>query len=511
MSTTAQHFDVIVVGGGPAGSATATFIAMQGYRVLLLEKEFFPVYKIGESLLPSTIHGICSMLGVSEEIKKANFMLKQGGTFRWGRNKEPWTFAFSHSSKISGPTSYAYQVERMKFDMILLNNARQKGVEVHEGHEVINLITEEDRVIGVMFKDHMGDRKIALAQYVVDASGHTTTINRQAGKRIYSDFFRNIALFGYFENGKRLPSPCSGNIFCAAFDLGWFWYIPLTSTLTSVGAVIGQEHAQVLHQDHESTLMELIKRCEPIRNLLCDATRVTSGPYGKLRIRKDYSYCHTRFWKPGLVLTGDAACFIDPVFSSGVHLATYSALLAARSINSCLSKLMTEERAFTEFERRYRREYNHFYQFLVAFYDMDQDLDAYYWAARKVTRSHQQGNEAFIQLVAGMAGSGEKLFESSGEFVRSRERLGKLLFPIADTSSETIAGVGQYDPKGDKFMKELFTELNQIQLQGSLKNVRRYEKPLFEDGLVPSTDGFHWEEAHPAPRTPVRKAGVKGA
>jgi halogenation protein CepH len=511
MSTTAQHFDVIVIGAGPAGSTAATFIAMQGYRVLLLEKEFLPIYKIGESLLPATIHGICSMLGISEEIKQANFVKKLGGTFRWGKKAEPWTFGFSHSTKIPGPTSYAYQVERMKFDMILLENARRKGVDVREGHEVVDIIMEGDRVIGVLYKDQSGERHIALGRYVVDASGHTTTVGRQAGERIYSQFFRNIAIFGYFENGKRLPAPCSGNIFSVAFELGWFWYIPLSATLTSVGAVVGQEHAQVLRQDHEIALMELIGRCEPIKNLLSEATRVKEGPYGAIRVRKDYSYCNTRFWKPGLILIGDAACFIDPVFSSGVHLATYSALLAARSINSCLSKLITEERAFVEFERRYRREYNYFHDFLVAFYDMDQDLEAYYWSARKATGVRQHGSEAFIQLVAGMAGSGEKLFESSEQFVKSGEQLSRLLFPVADTSSDRIAGGEQNAPQSDKFMKELFTELNQIQLQGTMKNIPRYEKPLFEDGLIPSVDGFHWEEPHMSMRTPVRRKATRKA
>src|SRR5260221_385454 len=126
MAASTEQFDTIVVGGGPGGSTVASFVAMQGHRVLLLDKEKFPVYKVGESLLPSTIHGICKMLGASEEIERAGFVRKQGGTFRWGRNKDLWTFAFSESEKFQGPTSYAYQVERLKFDSILLNNARRK-------------------------------------------------------------------------------------------------------------------------------------------------------------------------------------------------------------------------------------------------------------------------------------------------------------------------------------------------------------------------------------------------
>lgn len=126
-SSTAEHFDLIVVGGGPSGSTLATLVAMRGHRVLLLEKESFPRYQIGESLLPATVHGVCKLLGVTEELEAANFTKKLGGTFRWGSNPEPWTFAFAISPKLAGPTSFAYQVERMKFDKILIDNARRKG------------------------------------------------------------------------------------------------------------------------------------------------------------------------------------------------------------------------------------------------------------------------------------------------------------------------------------------------------------------------------------------------
>src|SRR5215218_6291696 len=116
MNSTVEDFDVVVIGGGPGGSTASTLLAMQNYRVLLLERDKFPRYQIGESLLPATIHGICKMLGVSEELKKAGFVRKLGGTFRWGVNPEPWTFAFSTASAISTQNAYAYQVERSKFD-----------------------------------------------------------------------------------------------------------------------------------------------------------------------------------------------------------------------------------------------------------------------------------------------------------------------------------------------------------------------------------------------------------
>ncbi len=124
-SSSIDEYDVIVVGGGPGGSTTATLVAKAGHRVLLLEKEVFPRYQIGESLLPSTIHGVCRLLGVTKEIAEASFMPKRGGTFRWGANPEPWTFHFASSPLMHGGTATSFQVERMKFDEILLRNAER--------------------------------------------------------------------------------------------------------------------------------------------------------------------------------------------------------------------------------------------------------------------------------------------------------------------------------------------------------------------------------------------------
>jgi len=466
---------------------------MRGYRVLLLEKEALPVYKIGESLLPATIHGICGMLGITEELKKQNFVRKLGGTFRWGKNKEPWTFAFAGSSRFQGPTSYAYQVERIKFDAILLNNARRKGVEVLEKHRAEDVIVDGGRVSGVKVVDNAGNTKIIRSRYVIDASGHTSTISRHAGQRIFSNFFRNIAVFAYFKNGKRLPAPSSGNIFCAAFDKGWFWYIPLSETLTSVGAVIGQEYSSLLHQGHEAALLELIASCEPIRNLLSAATRCPNAPYNEIRVRKDYSYCNSNFWKPGLVLVGDAACFVDPVFSSGVHLATYSGLLAARSINTSLRGHVSESIAFAEFETRYRREYKCFYDFLTAFYELDHDLESYYWTARKQMSAEEPGDYAFLNLVGGDA-SGE-LLHNVQRGSNKRAEISKLLFPAASgASADMYVESGHHTSERKGFWNELTYEGFQLQLRGALGDSAPQGQPLFPNGLVPSQDGLHWVE-----------------
>jgi FAD-dependent halogenase len=494
MHQNGQELDVIVVGGGPAGSTVSTFVAMQGRSVRLLEREHFPRYQIGESLLPSTIHGICVMLGVADQMKEAGFMLKRGGTFRWGKNPDPWTFAFALSPSMAGPTSYAYQVERMKFDNILLQNARSKGVDVQEGCSVTDLISEGDRIVGVRYIDEDGREIEARAKYVVIASGNTSQLHKKLGiRREFSEFFRNVALFGYYEDGKRLPQPNAGNILCAAFKDGWFWYIPLTDKLTSVGAVIAREKAHLLQEDHETVMSDLIESCPIISEYLANAHRVTEGPYGQFRVRRDWSYCNDSFWKPGVALIGDAACFVDPVFSSGVHLATLSGLLAARSINTVLENPANEARYFDEFERRYRREFGVFYTFLSTFYDMEQDESSYFWEAHKVLNNDESDIEAFISLVGGVSTSGEQLYANPEEFKKSAAAIGSHMQAAIDESPDTDATASEFLSKSEE-MNVLWQESRQIRAQATRGSKRRAEQPLFEDGLIPSADGLHWSE-----------------
>ncbi|MFJ8472827.1 tryptophan 7-halogenase [Kitasatospora sp. NPDC094011] len=490
MSNT-EAFDVVVVGGGPGGSTLAALVAKQGHSVLLLEKEVFPRYQIGESLLPSTIHGICKLTGASEELAKAGFPLKRGGTFRWGANPEPWTFSFSISPKMAGPTSTAYQVERSKFDKILLDNARKVGAVVRENSAVSEILEDDERVTGVRYTDDQGVTREVSARFVVDASGNQSRLNQKiGGRREYSEFFRNLALFGYFEGGKRLPEPTRYNILCVAFESGWFWYIPLSDTLTSVGAVVRREDAEKIQGDPEKALQALIDECPMISDFLAPATRVTEGQYGQIRVRKDYSYHHTTFWRPGMMLVGDAACFVDPVFSSGVHLATYSALLAARSINATLTGTVDEEVAMKEFETRYRREYGVFYEFLMSFYDMHQDENSYFWQAKKVTNNSVSDAQSFVDLVGGVS-SGEAVLSDPEALAKrlhgQNEEFAAAVETISDGATDNWAPL-----LGSSVVREAMTESSKVQMHAALGEDAEEETPLFEGGLIPSPDGLSW-------------------
>lgn len=490
---TLEEFDVVVVGGGPAGSTLAALVAKQGHSVLVLEKEVFPRYQIGESLLPSTIHGICRLTGAADELAKAGFPLKRGGTFRWGANPEPWTFEFAVSPRMAGPTSTAYQVERSKFDEILLKNARRVGAQVREECEVLDVVEDGDRVTGVRYTDGQGVERHAKAKFVVDASGNKSRLYKQVGgKREYSEFFRNLALFGYFEGGKRLPERTRNNILCVAFESGWFWYIPLSDTLTSVGAVVRGDLAEKVQGDPEKALQALIDECPMISDFLAPATRVTEGQYGQIRVRKDYSYHHTKFWRPGMMLIGDSACFVDPVFSSGVHLATYSGLLAARSINSMLAGLVEEDAALEEFEARYRREYSVFYEFLVSFYEMHHDENSYFWQAKKVTQASRPELESFVELVGGVS-SGETALTSADALAQRMQTNTQEFADAVGKKDEDEAGWGKL--LNSSVVREAMVEGSKVQMQALLGDDAEEESPLFEGGLIPSPDGMHWVHA----------------
>jgi halogenation protein CepH len=473
--------DVIVVGGGPAGSTAATLLAREGHRVVQLERQHHPRHQIGESLLPSTVHGVCRLLGVSDEIHAAGFVRKRGGTFRWGAQAEPWTFAFSDASPDGA--DYAFQVERACFDQILFEHARRAGVDAREGVEVTGAVSDERGVAGVRTRDARGHETEIRARWTIDASGHSSRLARFAGERIHSDFFQNVAVYGYYRGAGRQAPPNEGNIITSAFADGWCWFIPLSAELTSVGAVIDRRHAGRLQGSRKQAFLEFVAACPIISEKLAGAQRITDGMYGEIRVRKDWSYSSTAYSAPGLLLAGDAACFIDPVFSSGVHLATYSGMLAARALNTILAAELDEQRCLHEFERRYRDEFRLFYEFLVAFYDMGQQWDSYYWTARELLATPERANAAFVRLVAGGATAPE-------DFFNQRSGAGVAFADVLAVAAET-SGPQRVEASGAPVAGR-----HQVRAQVSAGLARMHGAELdVGPGLVPSADGLRWREA----------------
>lgn len=390
-----ESFDAIVVGGGPAGSSAAGFLAQSGIRVLLLERERFPRYHIGESLLSATLP-ILDALGVMPAIEESGFIRKPGGTFVWGRQREPWSFFFREDP---GGRPHAFHVLRSQFDHLLLKHAAQLGVDVREAHRVQDVAYDADdqrtRVVAI---DEHGSAVTVEAPWVIDASGQQALLGRRDQLREFNPFFKNLAVFGYYQDAERLDGPVAGNILSAAFADGWFWFIPLHDGSTSIGAVIdAKRFAGEASGDLPALYQRLVASCEPVAHRVRNATLVSP-----IRMIRDYSYCSQRFYGPGYLLAGDAACFIDPVFSTGVHLACLSGYLASQTVAALLKGASGADQ-LEQYDARYRAAFERYLNFLYFFYDHHHDPDSYFWTARKILQSQDSLDvrTAFVRLMSG--------------------------------------------------------------------------------------------------------------
>jgi halogenation protein CepH len=389
-----SSFDVIVIGGGPAGSTVASLLARGGRRVLVLEREHFPRYHIGESLLSATLP-ILRHVGVLPAVEAAGFINKPGGTFVWGSSGEPWSFWFHEDP---GGYTHAFHVVRSQFDDILLRHSERQGAEVREGMTVEAIDGEGPFVVTARGED--GQARHVEAAHVVDASGQNAILGRREGLREFNPFFKNLALWSYFADAARMPEPHRDNILSAAHGEGWCWYIPLHDGTVSVGTVVDangwRERAKAGTLD--ATYAELIAGCAPVARLLAGARQVAP-----VRVIRDYSYTSERFYHGAALLAGDAACFIDPVFSTGVHLACLSGLLAADCLEDVLAGRRSVASAFPVYDAAYRNAFERYRRFLVYFYNHHSATDSYFWQARKLVDPDGtlELREAFVRLISG--------------------------------------------------------------------------------------------------------------
>jgi flavin-dependent dehydrogenase len=329
---TSSSPDVVVIGGGPSGATVSTLIAQQGYKVELFERERFPRFHIGESLIPETFW-VLKRLNMLEKMKQSHFVRKYSVQFvtEKGKLSEPFYFRDNKPHECSD----TWQVYREEFDLMMLRNAAEHGVNVHEGVRVLEVLFEgegtQQRAVGVRLMDEQGQEREVRAKVVVDASGQSSMIMDRLKLREWDAELKKAALWTYWQGAYRDTGRDEGAtmVMQTQGKKGWFWYIPLHNDIVSVGVVADHDYLfkQRANKDHEATYFEEVAKCPGLGPRLENAKRV--APF---RVQKEYSYRSRQVAGNGWVLVGDAFGFLDPLYSSGVLLALKSGSLAADAI-----------------------------------------------------------------------------------------------------------------------------------------------------------------------------------
>ena len=351
-------YDVAIIGGGPAGSTAATLLAQAGRRVVVFEREKFPRFHIGESLLPFSV-GTFDRLGVREKLDRT-FMPKFGGEITAACGTKGVKFYFKDGFR--SQRDRAYQVTRSEFDKLLLDHSRENGAEVREETEVTKLDFADDRV-KIDLETLDGARSTVEARYLLDCSGRQTILGSLFNLKRTYDHLQKFSVFAHYENVERLAGKDATLIRMVRGLDRWFWTIPLTETRTSVGVVMDTAAFRATKLAPQAALEKFIAEQPLMVERMKNATRV-SPVYSA----GDFSYRNTRLDGDRWLLAGDAAGFIDPVFSSGVFLAIMSAEKAADTLEEVLRDESKRRRLFHKYSRTVNRIMNIYLTFVNAWY-----------------------------------------------------------------------------------------------------------------------------------------------
>jgi flavin-dependent dehydrogenase len=321
-----ESTDVVVIGGGPAGSTVSTLLAQQGYRVELFEREKFPRFHIGESLIPET-YWVLKRLNMLPKMQQSHFVKKYSVQFVNASGKLSAPFYFWDNKPHE--CSQTWQVVRSEFDQMMLDHAKENGVNVHEGVRVMDVLFDNDRAVGVRIKNEDGSLKDVNARVVVDASGQNGLLMNRLNLRIWDPILNKGAIWTYWEGAYRDTGRDEGAtmVLQTVSRKGWFWYIPQHNNVVSVGVVAPFDYLFKGRTNYAQTYEEEVELCPAVKKRISSGKRVT-GYFAT----KDYSYRSKQAAGNGWVLIGDALGFLDPLYSSGVLLALKSGELAADAI-----------------------------------------------------------------------------------------------------------------------------------------------------------------------------------
>lgn len=403
-----NHYDAVIVGAGPAGATAATILAMHGRRVVVLERDAFPRYHVGESLLPFC-YPTLNRLGMVDKLNATHFVKKYSVQFATtdGRMSQPFYF----SDHLDGhPAGQTWQVERSDFDRMMTDNARDHGAEVRFGVSAKSVIKDSaGAVAGVEAIDEKGEPIRLLAPITIDASGRNGfSANAMGWKRRRDPELNKIALWTYYKGGKRGTGRDEGATTVAYIpEKGWFWHIPMHDDRISLG-VVGERG--YLYRDGIKDPLAVMQR-EIKCNAWVDDVMSTATQFGETWVTGDYSYRSEHSATDGLVLTGDAFGFLDPVFSSGVFLALTSGELAADAAHQALSDGDTSAARFEAYTDQFQSGIEAMRKLVYAFYSEG-------FSFGKLLKKHPHLRSDLTDCLIGkMSTDFTPLFNATAEFV----------------------------------------------------------------------------------------------